>query len=63
MIPKQAISSTVNDNGEYGSLVYSYEFEQAPTVLPPEALTGSSAPLPTSCTLQNLPAIAMQGTL
>jgi hypothetical protein len=60
---KRQFVSDVVDNGENGSLLYAPEFEQSPSVLPPEALTGKVEPLPKQVTLTNLPAIAMQGTL
>jgi hypothetical protein len=58
---KKRFVSDVIDNGEYGSLLYSPEFEEAPKVLPPEALHGTVEPLPVRVTLENLPAISMQG--
>ncbi len=56
------IQTDVIDNGQYGSLLYAAEFDQSPSVLPPEALNGRDEPLPKRVTLHNLPAIAMQGT-
>lgn len=58
---KSTFVSDVIDNGEYGSLLYSPEFDAAPKVLPPGALGEAVEPLPVQVTLANLPAIAMQG--
>jgi hypothetical protein len=57
------IETDVIDNGQYGSLLYTLEFEQSPSALPPEALTGKAEPLPKKVTLDNLPSVAMQGAL
>lgn len=52
-----------DDNGQYGSFLDTSEFINAPHVLPPEALTGVTESLPSRITLDNLPPVAMQGTL
>ncbi|MFO1324336.1 MAG: hypothetical protein U1F15_09745 [Burkholderiales bacterium] len=52
------------DDGQYGSVQNADEFKIAPIALPVEALREPPAPipLPAAKTLQNTPAVAMQGT-
>lgn len=60
------VSPPQPDNGEFGSLVNAEEFNNAAQALPPAALTdppgAAVPPAHASVMLQNLPAIAMQGT-
>ena len=53
------------DDGQYGSVLNAEEFKNSAQALPVEALTEPLVPpnvLPPSATLQNTPAVSMQGT-
>lgn len=62
-------TSPDDEQGQYGSLLNTEEFSRSPQALPPAALLDppqtppSLASLPDSMSLDNLPAVSMQGTL